>query len=153
MLIEMAFNLPLRLHDEAEARPVTRRSRYRADNEGPAVPQWIQQARPRIELLEPRLAPSQMIGLFASGFEQHVARRSGARDECLAVIERLGRYFAGMVHPHESRRFSTISFGERRWRLGGVRFNGRRGIRYRTRSVSGGEDRSQCPIGGRDEGV
>ena len=75
--------------------------RERADGEGAGIPQRVEQARARAELLQARLAPGQMIGLLARGVEQQLAGCGGAGDEGLAVIERLGGDLAGMIDAHE----------------------------------------------------
>ena len=74
----MAFNLPLSLHNKAEAGAIAGRSRKRTDGERPAIPQRIQQARPRIQLFQACLAPREVISFLVRGMQQHVSRRGRA---------------------------------------------------------------------------
>ena len=45
MRIEMAFDLPFRLGNEAETDPIAKRSRDRADGERTCIPERIEKAR------------------------------------------------------------------------------------------------------------
>jgi hypothetical protein len=143
MLIKVTFNLPFGLHDEPEARSITGYGRERADGKGAAVPQGIEEARSRVELLQPCFTPRQMVRLLASSIQQQVARRSRPGDQRLPMIESLGGYFAGMVYAHQGRRLLALSVGHltcrRTWDGSG--------------SVSGGEDGTKCTVCGRNERI
>src|SRR5580704_14565265 len=89
VLIEVALHLTLGLDDEAETGAVTHEGGQCADGEGAGVPERVEQARPRAELPEARLAPGEMIGFRARRGQQHAARGVRAGREGLAVIQRL----------------------------------------------------------------
>lgn len=101
MFVQMTFNLAFGLYNKAKTRPITGCSSKDTDGERAAVPQRIQQARPRIQLFQPRLAPREVISFLTRGLQQHVSRCGRSRDERLAVVEGLGGNFARMVHTHE----------------------------------------------------
>ena len=65
------------------------------------------------------------------------------------MVEGLGGDFAGVVHPHKGRRFEAISLGRGRRSPIVVRS----GVGYGPRSVSGGEDGAERPVGCRDKRV
>src|SRR5579883_3179949 len=75
VLVEMTLDLPLRLHDEAEAGPIAGESGQRPDAERARIPQRVEEARAGFELPQPCLAPGEMVGLLASGIEQDPAGR------------------------------------------------------------------------------
>src|SRR5215469_13660198 len=112
MLIEVPFDLSFRLRDEPETGAVTEQCGTSADEEGARVPERIEQARPRRELGEPLLAPREMVRLRACRRQQHFARRIGAGDERLTVIERLRGELSGMVDAHECCARATLRFGQ-----------------------------------------
>jgi hypothetical protein len=113
MLIEVTFDLSLRLGDEPQAGTVAEQSGAGADEEGARVPQGIEQARPCGELPEPHLAPRQMVRLGAGGRQEHRARGFSAGDERLAVVERLRGEFPGVVDTHECGTPAPVGFGKR----------------------------------------
>src|SRR6516164_9797240 len=76
MLIEVTFDLSLRLGDEPEAGTVAEQSGAGADEEGARVPQRIEEARPCGELPESHLAPRQVVRFGAGGRQEHRARCS-----------------------------------------------------------------------------
>src|SRR5579862_7698506 len=57
MLIEMPFDLPLRLDHEPETGPIAREGGERPDKEGAGVPERIEQAGAGFELSQAALAP------------------------------------------------------------------------------------------------
>lgn len=142
MFFQVAFDLPLGLYNKPEAGPVANGRGQHADGEGTAVPNWIQQARTRIKLLQTRCAPGQVISFLVRGFQQQTARRSSPGYERLAVVQGLGGDLSGVVDPHESSGLSPVRFGQRgrgyRRRLP----EGGRSIRNGSGSVSGSENRA-----------
>ena len=112
MLIEVTFDLPLRLGDEPQAGTVAEQSGTGADEEGARVPEGIEQARPCGELPEPHLAPRQMVRLRARGRQEHRARGFRSGDERLAVVQRLRGELPGMVDTHECGTRAPVGFGK-----------------------------------------
>ena len=146
VLVEMALDLPLGLGDEAEARRDRRASGgQRADREGAGVPERIEQARPRAEFLQARLAPGQVIAPpRARPPCSRRARVLGAGEQGLAVVERLGGDLPGVVHAHQGR--GTAPLGLRKWGSGAGRAGkGAAGARRckdgAQRAIGGGDDR------------
>ncbi len=132
--IEMAFHLSFCFDDKAEAGAIAEQRGRGADRERAGVPQRIQQTRVGLELLQTSLAPGQMIGFFLGGFEKKLTRCSGTSDQGLAVVERLGGDFTGVVYPHEGGGFALLDVGQGSWRRGGRycrRLGHRRGLRQR----------------------
>src|SRR2546421_4786976 len=149
VLIEMTFDLALRLDDKAQARPVAHERGQGADGKGARIPQGIQQARSRVELPQPRLAPGEVIGLLPRGLEEQLTRRLRPGDQSLAVVERLSRDFASMVDTHERGCPVPLRLGQPGalpWRLGSLPWDG-------SGSLSGSEQGAQCTIGGADARV
>ena len=103
MLIEVAFDLPLRLDHETEAGAVAGDSGERADEKRAGVPEWVEQARTGVELFQAALAPSEVIGLLACGIEQELASGLGASGHRLTMIKSLGGNLPGMVDAHQGR--------------------------------------------------
>jgi len=113
MLIEVTFDLSLRLGDEPEAGTVAEQSGAGADEEGARVPQRIEEARPCGELPESHLAPRQVVRFGAGGRQEHRARGFRAGDERLAVVERLRSELPGVVDTHECGTRAPVGFGKR----------------------------------------
>lgn len=101
MLIEMAFHLPLRFNYEAQADAIAHERGERADCERPGIPERIEEARARVELLQASLTPGEVIGFLAGCFHEQVASCRGAGHESLAVVEGLRGYLTCVVYPHE----------------------------------------------------
>ncbi len=101
--MQVAFHLRLGLREEAEAPSVAGHSGCHAEREGSCVPERIQQARTRVEIVEPCPAPREMVALFRRGGLQCDANALIARDERLAAVERLRADLAGVVHAHQAR--------------------------------------------------
>ena len=145
VVVDVAVHLALGLGHEAEADAVTEAGRHGTDGEGSGVPQRPEQAGPGIEFAEALLAPGEVVGFLAGGLEQHVAEFRGPGERRLAMVERLGGHFSGMVDPHERRGFAPFGRGQRfgfRSRPGpGQGPRGRRGGENGTqRAVRGGQD-------------
>ena len=113
MLIQVPFDLSLRLGNEPQTGTVTEESGTRSDEEGARVPERIEQARPCSELPEPHFAPREMVRLRARRRQEHRARGLRAGDERLAVVERLRGELPGVVDTHERGTRAPVSFGER----------------------------------------
>lgn len=101
MRFEMLDHLAFGLRHEAQAFPITCQSGQCPDCKRAAVPQWIYQAGTAAEFTDAFRAPSQVIALFTCRLEQGRACRGSPGDDSLAVIQRLGRNFAGVIDPHE----------------------------------------------------
>src|SRR6476661_5988815 len=89
MALEMAFHLPLSFGHEAEARLVAEQCRERADAERAGIPEWIENAGSRAEFAQPRLAPGEVVGLFAGGVEHEFADFRIPGEQRLRVVQRL----------------------------------------------------------------
>jgi len=110
MFIEMTFDLPLGFDDEAETHAVAQQSGRGADREGARIPERIQQARTGVELLQPCLAPGEMVGFFVRRFQEQGAGGGGAGYQGLAVVKRLRCYFARVVYAHEGGGVALFGF-------------------------------------------
>src|SRR4051812_44218350 len=103
----MTFYLALGLADEPETHAVAEGRSHGADGERARVPQWIEEARSRLQLRQAGLAPGEMVSFLTSRLHQHHAGRFGSGDEGLAVIEGLRGHLAGVVHSHEGAGFPS----------------------------------------------
>ena len=112
VFIEMAFDLSLGFDHEAEAHAVAQQSSRGTDRERAGIPEWIQQARARIELFQSGFAPGEMVGFFVCCFQEQCACRGGAGYQCLAVVKRLRSDFAGVIHAHEGGGVALFGIGQ-----------------------------------------
>ena len=124
MALEMAFDLALGLRDEPQTGLVAEHCGERADAERSGIPERIQHAGPGAELLEPGLAPGEVIGLLARRMEHEFADFGVAGEQGLGVIQGLGGDLAGMIHPHQGRGFAAVLGGQGGIGLGVRRFPG-----------------------------
>jgi hypothetical protein len=110
--VEMAFDLPLGLDDEAQTCPITGQSRDGTDHEGAGVPQRIEQAGAGPEFLQSGGEPGEVIGFLLRGIEEELAGLLAAGNEGLAVVQTLRGDLTRMIDPHEGCRGSPVSVGE-----------------------------------------
>ena len=143
MIIEVPLDLTLGLGHEPQTGAIAHQRGGRADGEGSGVPERIEETRPGGELLQARLAPREVIGFGARRGHQHVARRGGAGDESLTVIQRLRGQLTGVVDAHERR--------------AGTPFRSRQGVERLVRTARDGpgcpgrrKDGSQSTVKGGD---
>jgi hypothetical protein len=90
-----------------------------------------------------------VIRLLVRGLEEELTRRGGLRNEGLAVVQRLGRYFPGVVYAHEGGGEAPVEVGQ----LGRLL---RRGCRSRGHGPDGprrGEQGAEGPVGGRQKAI
>src|SRR5689334_11030410 len=87
MTLQMSFDLALGLRDEAETRLVTEQGRDGADAERSGIPERIEHARPRTQLLQARLAPGEVVGLLASGVKHEFPHIRVPGEEGLSVVQ------------------------------------------------------------------
>ena len=112
MPFEMAFDLPLRFRHEPEAGAIAEQSREGADPERSCIPERVKYAGSGAELFQTGLAPGQVVGLLASSMEHEFAHFGIPGEQGLRVIERLGGYLAGMIHPHQGCGFASVVGGK-----------------------------------------
>src|SRR5205807_7778281 len=103
MAEEMALDLVFGFGEESHAPPIAREPRQHAQSERSGVPQRIEKARARVELVEPIAAPGEVIALFGGGRMQRAAHVRIARDHRLPAVKRLRADLAGVVDAHEAR--------------------------------------------------
>jgi hypothetical protein len=70
-------------------------------DKGTGVPHGIKKAGAATELLDPHAGPSKVISLFLTCAKEKPALFLISREQCLALIEGLGRNLSGMVHAHQ----------------------------------------------------
>jgi hypothetical protein len=98
VLLDLAFGL----RQKGKVPSIAQRSGTNAHGECASVPNWVQQARPAIQLTDPVQAPRQMILLLLCSL---LKRRTCVLIACrqrLSLVERLRAYLAYMVHAHEA---------------------------------------------------
>src|SRR5688500_20119770 len=71
---QVALDLPLGFRHEPEARPVAEQPCQCADDDGARVPERVQEARPRAQLVEPVPAPGQVVAFLGGGPTHGVLR-------------------------------------------------------------------------------
>jgi dipeptidyl aminopeptidase/acylaminoacyl peptidase len=111
---EVLGDLLLGLLDEAQAPAVSGDAGNRADRERAGVPQRIEPARVRVQLAQAVLAPGQVRALLGGGLQHVLADRRVARDQRVALVQRLRGDLAGVVHAHQARRMAACLDVERR---------------------------------------
>ncbi len=112
VLCQVAFDLAFRFSEKAEAQSIADGRRGSTNNKGSRVPQRIEDAGARIQLLEPLLAPGQMIAFLGGGLQQILPGGRRSSHQGLAVVERLGRDLTGMVYPHQSGNVAAVGLRE-----------------------------------------
>lgn len=101
MFIEMFHYLVLGFSQKTKVPPVTQRAGESADREGARIPYRIQQAGAGAELAQPVFCPDQMVILFERGLFKFFPYLLIARGDRLALVQGLGRDFAGVIHAHQ----------------------------------------------------
>lgn len=102
----MALNLALGFGDEPEADGIAGESSHRPDQYGAAIPEGPEYAGFGPQIAQSLSAPDEMIALFTSGAEQKRTYRGVGGNQSLAVIQRLGRDFTGVIDAHQARRMA-----------------------------------------------
>ncbi len=154
MALQMTFHLSLGLGYEPQAGAVAEQRGERADAKGAGIPERIEHAGAGPQLLEPGLAPGEMIGFLAGGVKHEISDIRVPREQGLRMVERLGGHLAGVVDPHEGGRLSPVVC-----RQGGIGFlgfpagTGGSGRGHGAASGRGREQRAQGAVCRRDEGV
>jgi large subunit ribosomal protein L13 len=115
-----------------------------ANGEGACVPDRVQDAGMRIELLQTPLAPGQVIAFLGGGLQQIFPRCSRTGHQSLAMIKSLGGDLARVVDPHQPGHVAAVRFGQ----VGGFG-------QFRWVTAGGGRDkqRPQGVIGGLQQGL
>ena len=150
----MTFDLAFGFGDEAEAGPVAQQGGEGADAERSGIPEWIEEAGPAAELLEPGFAPGEVVGLLARRMQQEFADFGVAREQRLGVVQGLGGDLAGMVDAHQRGGFPAVVGRQR-----GIGFQGvprGYGGRWGRDRPTGGRGRQQGPqgaVGRRNQGI
>ena len=109
----MAFDLPLGFRHEPEAHAIAEQSREGADREGSRIPERIEHAGARRRALS---AGSRTRPGGRSSSRRHGAEFAyfvAPREQGLRVVEGLGGYLAGMIHPHQGRGFAPLGSAKR----------------------------------------
>jgi hypothetical protein len=106
MTLQMALDLALGFGHEPQAGTVPEQCGKRPNAEGTRVPQGIEYARAGAQLLEPGLAPGEMIGFLAGGVEHEFPDFGVTREQGLSVIQRLRGHLPGVIYAHESAGFA-----------------------------------------------
>ena len=108
VIVEVFDYLTLGFDDEPETPPVPGKPGPGPDGERAGVPQRVEPARRRAELSEPRAAPGEVVALLPGRLLHRGAGGAIARGEGLPVVKRLGRNFARVIDPHQSRRVPAL---------------------------------------------
>ncbi len=145
MVLDVRFDLFLGLRDEAQTDSITCRAGNETDRKRTGVPDRRQRARLRPELIEPFLAPGEVVLLLSTRVEEMLAGLTCSGQYGLATVECLGGDLSGVVDAHE------LDACRARLRVKIRLGHGFRRRRARCAGWSG--HRSQGFVGGPDEAV
>jgi len=151
--LQVTFDLSLRFGHETEAGLVSQQRGERADAEGTGIPKGLQQTGSTAQFLQPRLAPCEVIGLFARGVQHELPYFRVPGEHGLSVIEGLGGYLAGVVDAHQRRGFAPVFAGQVGIGLLSLPCRGRRAGGRGTAGRRGRQQGAQRTVCGRYKGI
>jgi len=114
--LEVLFDLPFGLDDEAQAERVTRPPGKQSEGEGARVPERIEKAWSSVEFAQALTGPSEVVRLFTGRLFELLPEGRIAGDEGLRAVEGLRADLAHVVDPHQGPGEAPGSVVERPWR-------------------------------------
>ncbi len=127
VLIQMLAHLVFGSSDEAQADLVADQAGEGADTKRHAIEQRVEHAGVAAQLTDALFAPGQVVDFFLGGMLHGLAHLWQLGGQGLALIERLGADFTGMVDAHQASDVAGLAFVQFHIRLDDRRTGGRVG--------------------------